>query len=58
MDLILMLPARCRKDENNNQTKTITDQDGNVYISVTIGVYLFLPVSLKCDFRDKISLKN
>ena len=53
-----MLPARCRKDENNNETKTITDQDGNVYISLTIGAYLFLPVSLKCDFRDKISLKN
>jgi uncharacterized protein (TIGR02145 family) len=48
MGLILILTNSCSKDEgNNNPSTTITDKDGNVYTSVTIGTQVWMVENLK-----------
>lgn len=43
--LVLILINSCKKDED--QTETVTDRDGNVYSSVTIGTQVWMTENLK-----------
>ena len=45
MGLVLILTNSCKKDEE--PTDKITDKDGNVYTSVTIGTQVWMVENLK-----------
>jgi len=45
--LLLILTNSCKKDEDNNNPSSITDKDGNVYTSVTIGTQVWMKENLK-----------
>ncbi len=51
MGLFLMLTNSCKKDEKNDDpeptTTTVTDIDGNVYNTVTIGTQVWMVENLK-----------
>ena len=48
LGLVLILMVSCKKDEgNNNPSGSITDKDGNVYTSVTIGNQVWMVENLK-----------
>jgi len=47
MGLVLILTNSCKKDEDNNNPASITDRDGNVYTSVTIGYQIWMIENLK-----------
>jgi uncharacterized protein (TIGR02145 family) len=48
MSLVFILTNSCSKDDgNNNPSGSITDKDGNVYTSVTIGTQVWMVENLK-----------
>ena len=49
MGVLLILAISCKKDENNDNpiSTTVTDIDGNVYHTVTIGTQVWLVENLK-----------
>ena len=47
MGLVSILPNSCKKDNNNNPATSITDADGNVYTSVTIGTQVWMVENLR-----------
>jgi uncharacterized protein (TIGR02145 family) len=50
MGLVLIFSYSCKKDNNNNNTSTgitITDIDGNIYHTVTIGTQVWMVENLK-----------
>jgi uncharacterized protein (TIGR02145 family) len=44
---LLCLASWCKKEEDNNTPSSITDEDGNVYTSVTIGTQVWMVENLK-----------
>jgi uncharacterized protein (TIGR02145 family) len=58
MGLVIILSNSCKKD-NNNPSTTITDKDGNVYTSVTIGTQTWMVENLKTTkLNDGSTLAN
>ena len=47
MGVLLILANSCKKNNNNNPSNTVTDIDGNVYHTVTIGTQVWLVENLK-----------
>jgi len=47
MGLVSILPNGCTKDNNNNPATEITDADGNVYTTVTIGTQVWMVENLR-----------
>ncbi len=45
--LVLFIVNSCSKEEGDNTSKTITDKDGNVYETVTIGTQVWMKENLK-----------
>jgi uncharacterized protein (TIGR02145 family) len=58
MGLVINLTKSCKKDEtNNNPSGSITDKDGNVYTSVTIGTQVWMVENLKTTkYTDNINI--
>ena len=57
MGVFLMLTFGCKKDSNSNNT--VTDKDGNVYNTVTIGTQVWMKENLKTTkYRDGTSIPN
>jgi uncharacterized protein (TIGR02145 family) len=57
MGLVLILTHSCKKDENTPET--ITDKDGNVYTSVTIGTQVWMVENLKTTkYNDGTAIPN
>lgn len=53
MGLVINYTNSCKKDEPNNNTPgSITDKDGNVYTSVTIGTQVWMVENLKTTKQD------
>jgi len=47
MGLVLILINSCKKAADNNNSASVTDKDGNVYTSVTIGTQVWMAENLK-----------
>jgi uncharacterized protein (TIGR02145 family) len=60
MGLVLTLSSSCTKDNDNiDIPKTVTDIDGNVYHTVTIGSQTWMAENLKVTrYRDSSSIPN
>lgn len=57
LGLILLFTNRCGEDDSENST--VTDIDGNVYQTVTIGTQVWMVENLKTTkFRDGTSIQN
>jgi len=58
--LILILTNSCgEKDNDNNDPAAITDKDGNVYTSVTIGTQVWMAQNLKTNkYNDGTTIPN
>lgn len=46
LGVLMILSSSCKKKDNNNPT-TVTDQDGNVYNTITIGMQVWMAENLK-----------
>lgn len=44
---MLLLPGSCKKDSNNNPSGSITDTDGNIYTSITLGTQTWMVENLR-----------
>ncbi len=59
MGAILILTNSCKKDEAENNPASITDKDGNVYTSVTIGTQVWMVENLKTTkYNDGTPIPN
>ena len=59
MGLHLILINSCSKDEAENNPASITDKDGNVYTSVTIGTQVWMVENLKTTkYNDGTPIPN
>jgi uncharacterized protein (TIGR02145 family) len=58
--VILVFNNSCKKEEdNNNPSESITDKDGNVYTSVTIGSQVWMVENLKTTrYNDGTAIPN
>jgi len=57
MGVFLLLTSSCKKADDNNNPATVTDIDGNVYHTVTIGTQVWLAENLKTTkFNDGSSI--
>jgi uncharacterized protein (TIGR02145 family) len=57
--LAFILTNSCSKDEGNNNPSSITDKDGNVYTSVTIGTQVWMVENLKTTkYNDGTEIPN
>jgi hypothetical protein len=58
MDLVFILINSCNKDEGNSiPSGSITDKDGNVFTSVTIGTQVWMVENLKTTkFNDNTNI--
>jgi uncharacterized protein (TIGR02145 family) len=56
---LLCLASWCKKEEDNNTPASITDEDGNVYTSVTIGTQVWMVENLKTTkYNDGTAIPN
>jgi uncharacterized protein (TIGR02145 family) len=59
MGSIIMLTNSCAKDDNIDPAETVTDIDGNVYHTVTIGTQVWMVENLKTTkYRDGTNIPN
>ena len=59
MGLVLILTTSCKKEDDNNNPASITDKDGNVYTTVTIGTQVWMVENLKTTkYSDGTSIPN
>jgi len=57
MGVFLLLTSSCKKADDNNNPATVTDIDGNVYHTITIGTQVWLAENLKTTkFNDGSSI--
>lgn len=52
---ILIITGSCKKDSNNNPSDTITDADGNVYSTVTIGTQVWMAENLRTTKDNNVT---
>lgn len=57
--VLVVFAISCKKDDNNEKPATVTDIDGNVYNTVTIGTQVWMAENLKTTkFRDGTPITN
>ena len=57
MAMLLILTSSCKKKDSNNPPETVTDIDGNVYHTITIGSQVWLAENLKTTkYNDGTSI--
>ena len=59
MSLLILFTNGCLKTDDNNHSETVTDVDGNVYGTVTIGSQVWMAGNLKTTrYRDGTAIPN
>lgn len=55
LGLAFIIAISCKKDDSNNSSGTVTDADGNVYHTVTIGTQVWMVENLKTTHYNDAS---
>ena len=59
MGMFYFLTTSCKKEDHPTGTETVTDIDGNVYHTITIGTQVWMVENLKTTkYRDTTSIPN